>query len=833
MDGNNKKFYFWSLAVLAVLSAYPLVNGARMAYISISYGALEPEQYAKYVVPYAAICVSLLSYAALQPVFFKLKRLAFPTGMAFAFGVFFAVGRFFETMQIHISGMTLIDASALAPVLNDPTSAVAEAAISTANTTIATVDIWQAALCIASPAMREQSLTYASRESFYYVVGGGAYKIHYYLISLVLITMVCGLIYGITKMLRDKNYQQVKPIFLRGICTAALIALCIFTNTTAFFRQAAPIQTPLASSLTALFFVVLGAAAGVYAGSYLLEKGKRLGVGVPVLLSLCASALMYVGEAVMMKGNLYRFGTGWFFEGLPGIALAPVDVLIVLLSGVMTGLILGMARRHQRWPGKRTLIAAVAFCAAVAAAGLVIAMAAPKTADEDIRGCYVFDKNIYTHPASSFAAFGELPYIYGFDDDAFIIANTGGGGIQRYNVEYYNTPVGVDEFLPDKDDPTGSLFARPGLTGFKERYLLAVISDGYRDIYGLYRMDDELWLTELNGKWIWSIYRIRKTDATTLEDLRRVMAYYSENNPGESPLGVYANPPIFFENQMTLTDVFALARKGGALTLSDFEPFFYHLAGEDFTERLYEVAGADSVFVHVNEGGLESARLWSRRTLDLSQVIDLREGFEAVAEYLNPLGKFMDITIEDPHDGVGARELIYDYDYDQCRYYLNTMRADRVFIIFDTGERMPLKQALEERRIAIEDAVANGLYNVFAIPIDNPLGGEFTILHHVYTFSLNGEAFYPSKAFMYAVWGEDIAVAYYDIDEFTQVLEWYGYGDEAERLRQSIDPADIIPIARGNYVSETVLAEAGIITEISWFLSSHTPVVFHIRGYEG
>jgi hypothetical protein len=147
-------------------------------------------------------------------------------------------------------------------------------------------------------------------------------------------------------MARDGDLSQRKPLFMRAVSTAALTSLCLFANATAFFRQMDPIQTPLASFLTALFFVVLGAAAGVYAGSYLLGKDRRVGIGIPVILAFCATSLMYAGEAAMMQGNLYRFGTGWFFTGLPGMAPAPVDILIVLLSGGFAWLALSAARKH-------------------------------------------------------------------------------------------------------------------------------------------------------------------------------------------------------------------------------------------------------------------------------------------------------------------------------------------------------------------------------------------------------------------------------------------------------------------------------------------------------
>jgi hypothetical protein len=187
------------------------------------------------------------------------------------------------------------------------------------------------------------------------------------------------------------------------------------------------------------------------------------------------------------------------------------------------------------------------------------------------------------------------------------------------------------------------------------------------------------------------------------------------------------------------------------------------------------------------------------------------------------------IVNEDEYGGEDIRELIYEYDYDRCRYYLNTTRAESIYIIFSgSGERMPLKQALEERRITIEDAVANGLYNVIMVPIVNPLGGEFVVLHHLYTFSLNGEAFYPSKSFMYVAWDDAFAV-YYDIDELSQILDWYGYDTKADLLRRVIDSSEIVSIACGNYVRDAVLSEAGIESAVGWALNSHTPVTFNIK----
>ena len=521
-----RKFYLLNILILLILAAYPLIGGVRMAAFHIANGILEPEQYVKYVVPYTAICVSLLFFALVQPLLHKMKRLALPAGLGLTYALFFGAERFFEAMPIHTSGMTLIDAATLA---TDGAAATA------------TADAWQAALCIVSPIMREQSLTYASLDSFYYVIGDSAYKAHYYLISLVLITMVGGLIYGIAKMLREGGGSRMKPQLLRGIATASLVALCIFANTTAFFRQAAPIQTPLASFLTGLFFVALGAAAGVYIGSYLLAKGETVGIGLPVLLSLVFTVLLYAGEAVMMKGKLYRFGAGWFFDGLPRVALAPVDTLIILLSGGLAWLILNLARKREKWPGKRMTMITIALCAALAALGPVIALTARSSGDDEVLGCYVFAESIYTNPLSSSPELVDLPYVYAFDESAFLIAaDAEGGGIQSYAVVYCHTPVGTDEFSAKMDSLVSTSFDTTSfdstsftlldLARFKERFLLAVASDAGGQEYGLYRLDDEIWLAELRDGGIESIFRVQKTEAMTLTDIRRVIE--GSRNPG-------------------------------------------------------------------------------------------------------------------------------------------------------------------------------------------------------------------------------------------------------------------------------------------------------------
>ena len=57
--------------------------------------------------------------------------------------------------------------------------------------------------------------------------------------------------------------------------------------------------------------------------------------------------LMYIGEMCLLSGNLYRFGTGWFFERLGRLVLAPVDILIILASGLITALIAALTAKNK------------------------------------------------------------------------------------------------------------------------------------------------------------------------------------------------------------------------------------------------------------------------------------------------------------------------------------------------------------------------------------------------------------------------------------------------------------------------------------------------------
>jgi hypothetical protein len=48
---------------------------------------------------------------------------------------------------------------------------------------------------------------------------------------------------------------------------------------------------------------------------------------------------MYIGEMILLSGHLYRFGSGFLFDGLKSIVLAPIDILIIIASGCINAAI--------------------------------------------------------------------------------------------------------------------------------------------------------------------------------------------------------------------------------------------------------------------------------------------------------------------------------------------------------------------------------------------------------------------------------------------------------------------------------------------------------------
>ena len=163
---------------------------------------------------------------------------------------------------------------------------------------------WQLALCIDSPDAVQ------AFQGLY----NDTFKIHYFLVAAVIITLVISVAYGYGKMLSGRSRSKRIPLRLQLAATVLLLGLCVFANFTGFFRDAKQYQTFFPSLLTGTFFVVLGASLGVYTGSHLIRQRQgAVHLAARALAAILVCSVMYYGEYHLLGGTLYRFGSVLLF----------------------------------------------------------------------------------------------------------------------------------------------------------------------------------------------------------------------------------------------------------------------------------------------------------------------------------------------------------------------------------------------------------------------------------------------------------------------------------------------------------------------------------------
>lgn len=317
---NSKKyraFYFLSLLGVIAASFYPILMGVRVISETLKNGAVSIENYPKYIIPYTPIAISVILGVALIPLFQRLsKRLDLLFGGVFSLAVFFVAERLMETK-------ILVQTTEPVPL-----------------------EGWQMALCYVPP----QEYRTRVWEAVDVLLGGysPAFKLHFYLISAVIILSILNCFYGFAKMLRNEDYTRKTALIIQTVTSLAFLGMCVWACFTSFYRTGELTVSPLSATLMAAFFALFGVCVGVFVGSLTLGKARGLSMVIPSAVSILATTAMYIGEMILLNGNLYRFGSGFFFEKLGAIVLAPVDLVIILAAGVITLMICGVIRKRNR-----------------------------------------------------------------------------------------------------------------------------------------------------------------------------------------------------------------------------------------------------------------------------------------------------------------------------------------------------------------------------------------------------------------------------------------------------------------------------------------------------
>jgi hypothetical protein len=264
-------------------------------------GFIDAADYKKYIIPYTPICIALIISTALMPLIFKLfKRYTLPAVSFLGTALFFASEFGFEHIKV-IEGYVKMP-----------------------------LESWQLSLCMATPEVLR------SIGEPIYAANNPAFKIHFYIIAIVIILAALNVIYGLSKMLREQDFSKKRPLVAQAVSVVLFIGLCILACFTAFYRNGTINISSLSAVLMSVFFIVFGITAGIYCGSIFYGKGKLLSKIIPSITASLTTLIMYIGELVLMGGVLFKYGNGLLFEPIAAIPFSAADIAIILVSGVIT-----------------------------------------------------------------------------------------------------------------------------------------------------------------------------------------------------------------------------------------------------------------------------------------------------------------------------------------------------------------------------------------------------------------------------------------------------------------------------------------------------------------
>lgn len=308
MDNKTyRKFYICSLIGVIIGCFYPIYMGIRVVGTMMKYGFVPTEKYPKYVIPYTPIAIALILGVLMIPVFQKLsEKRGFLFGLIFSTIIFFIPERWLEVkVLIGQQGYFL--------------------------------ESWQMSMCAFNP---ELYSTRTWREVD--VLLGGyspAFKLHFYMISMVLIASLLNCFYGFAGMIRRGDYTRKKPLILQSVTSLSFLGMCIFACFTAFYRTGELLVAHKSAALMVIFFALLGITMGIFTASFTMGKKSVLSIWLPAFISVLTVVGMYIGEMILLHRNLYRFGNGFLFDSIGALVLAPVDLLVIVISGCITALI--------------------------------------------------------------------------------------------------------------------------------------------------------------------------------------------------------------------------------------------------------------------------------------------------------------------------------------------------------------------------------------------------------------------------------------------------------------------------------------------------------------
>ena len=184
---NYKNFYLLSLLALVLASVYPLYMGVETLGSYLQNGSIDVADYHKYIIPYTPISIALIASVALLPLIFKLfKHFTLLVVSVLGTVLFFASEFGFEQIKV-IEGYVEMP-----------------------------LESWQLSLCMATPEVLR------SIGEPIYAANNPAFKLHFYLIAIVIILAVLNVIYGFSKMIREQDFSKKRPLIAQAIAAVKI-----------------------------------------------------------------------------------------------------------------------------------------------------------------------------------------------------------------------------------------------------------------------------------------------------------------------------------------------------------------------------------------------------------------------------------------------------------------------------------------------------------------------------------------------------------------------------------------------------------------------------------
>lgn len=310
---SYKKFYFLSSIIIILLCTYPLYMGLYTLHSYLQDGSIVSSDYKKYIIPYTPISISLILVTLLFPVIIRLfKRFALLIASLLGSLLFLLTEVGFEQIKVVESQKSL------------------------------PLESWQYSLCVATPQVLQ------SIGEPIYADNNPGFKVHFYIISLLIILSVLYVIYGYSKMLLTSDHTKKHLLTAQTVSIVLFISLCIYACFTAFYRTGNIYISPLSAVLMTLFFIVFGVTAGIYMGSVLYPRKFILSILLPAITASLATLVMYIGELILMGGELFIYGKGPLFRPIGAIPFSASDLMIIAASGLITYLTLFFISKHKQ-----------------------------------------------------------------------------------------------------------------------------------------------------------------------------------------------------------------------------------------------------------------------------------------------------------------------------------------------------------------------------------------------------------------------------------------------------------------------------------------------------